>query len=48
MLGVISTVDGRSQTEVRLEALPCFDGLSVAQNAIFVSMKNGSIACYGN
>ncbi len=46
-LRLISTVNGESLSEYKLPALPAFDGMSVANGCLFVSLKNGDVICLG-
>jgi len=46
-LRVISKADGTTKEEVQLEAAPVFDGMSVAEGSLFISLKNGKVVCLG-
>jgi len=46
MLRVIDKKDGRTVSEQNLDAMPVFDGMSVAHGKIFVSLKNGEVQCW--
>jgi hypothetical protein len=39
--------DGAKLFEVKLDALPVFDGLIAADEKVFVSLKDGSVVCFG-
>jgi len=47
VLMVLSAADGKVLAEYKLEALPVWDGMSVAGGRLFVSLKNGSVICMG-
>lgn len=42
----MSTKDGSTLSEVKLDAAPVFDGMSAAGGNIYLSLKNGSIQCW--
>ncbi|NQT38472.1 MAG: hypothetical protein HQ581_13330, partial [Planctomycetes bacterium] len=46
-LRVISTADGKTISECKLDALPVFDGMSAAAGKLYLSLKDGSVACFG-
>jgi len=46
LLRVINTKDGQQLSEQRLDAMPVFDGLSVAQGRVYVALKNGHVQCW--
>jgi hypothetical protein len=46
MLRVVSTADGRTVSEQKLDAMPVFDGMSAARGRVFVSLKNGEVQCW--
>ncbi len=43
-----SNSDGQTQFETKLPALPVFDGMAAADGRLFLSLKNGSVVCYGD
>ena len=43
---LVSAKDGAKIDEAKLDAPPVFDGISIADGKIFVSLKNGKIACF--
>ena len=47
LLWVVSADDGKKLAEYKLEDLPVWDGMAVANGRLFVSLKNGQIACWG-
>jgi hypothetical protein len=47
VLMVVSAVDGKVLAEYKLDALPVWDGMSVAGGRLFVSLKNGNVICMG-
>ncbi|NQT39773.1 MAG: PQQ-binding-like beta-propeller repeat protein, partial [Planctomycetes bacterium] len=46
-LRIISTADGKTISECKLDALPVFDGMSAAGGKIYVSLKDGTVVCFG-
>jgi outer membrane protein assembly factor BamB len=46
-LQVRSLTDGSVLSNLRLEAMPAFDGMSAAGGQLLISLKNGSVVCYG-
>jgi outer membrane protein assembly factor BamB len=46
LLRMIDAADGRTLSEVPLDAMPVFDGMSAARGRIFVSLKNGQVQCW--
>jgi len=46
-LRVVSAADGKKISEVKLDAMPVFDGMSAAGGKIYLSLKNGSVVCFG-
>jgi outer membrane protein assembly factor BamB len=46
-LRLVSAQDGKLEQEFELTGVPVNDGMSVADRKLFISMKDGTIACYG-
>ena len=46
-LVILSTQDGKKLGEFPLEAPPTYDGIAVARERVFVSLQNGTVACFG-
>ncbi|MDP6543464.1 MAG: PQQ-binding-like beta-propeller repeat protein [Phycisphaerae bacterium] len=46
-LRTISAVDGKTISELKLTAMPTFDGMSAAGGKIYLSLRDGSVACFG-
>ena len=46
-LRIISKEDGSMAKEFKLDGVPVSDGMSVAEGKLFISLKNGTVACYG-
>ncbi|MDP6045395.1 MAG: PQQ-binding-like beta-propeller repeat protein, partial [Phycisphaerae bacterium] len=46
-LRVVSAADGKKVAEVKLPAMPAFDGMSVAGGNIYLVLRDGSVACFG-
>jgi len=47
LLVVASKEDGKELARYHLDAAPTWDGMSAADGKLFVSLKNGSVICYG-
>ncbi|MFC1499172.1 PQQ-binding-like beta-propeller repeat protein [Verrucomicrobiota bacterium] len=45
-LWVVSTLDGSRKSEYKLVAPPVFDGMSAADDKLFISLKNGEVVCF--
>ena len=46
-LRVVSASNGSKLSECKLDAMPVFDGLSAASGRIYVSLKDGTLQCWG-
>jgi outer membrane protein assembly factor BamB len=46
-LRVVSAADGKTISEIELPVMPAFDGMSSAGGKIYLSLRDGSIACFG-
>ena len=46
-LVVLSASDGKKRAEFPLEAPPAYDGIAVARERVYVSLQNGTVACFG-
>ena len=46
-LRIVNAADGKKTSECKLPAMPVFDGLSAAGGKIYVSLRNGSVVCFG-
>lgn len=46
-LKAYAVADGKPLGEVKIDAIPVFDGLSAANGRVFLSTKDGKITCYG-
>ncbi len=44
---VRSAADGSVLADFELESMPVFDGMSAADNKLFLALKNGQVVCYG-
>lgn len=47
LLQVLSASDGKKLAEQKLDSMPVFDGMSAAYGKIFISLKDGSVQCWG-
>ncbi len=46
ILLAVASADGKTLSEINLESCPVFDGLPVAEGAVYVSMMDGSVICF--
>ncbi|MBT3201837.1 MAG: PQQ-binding-like beta-propeller repeat protein [Phycisphaerales bacterium] len=46
-LRVVSASDGKTISQLELKTMPAFDGMSAAGGKIYLTLRDGSIACYG-
>ncbi|NQT86472.1 hypothetical protein HQ560_06880, partial [bacterium] len=46
-LWTVSLEDGKKTAACALDSVPVFDGMSAAGGRLFVSLRNGHVACYG-
>jgi outer membrane protein assembly factor BamB len=46
ILRSISTRDGKTICELKLDALPVFDGMAAANRRLYLTMKDGTIGCW--
>lgn len=47
VLQVFSKDDGQRRSESRLESIPVYDGMAAAHGKLYISLQDGSLACYG-
>jgi hypothetical protein len=47
VLVVMSPADGKVLGEYSLEAEPVFDSMAAAYGKLYLSLKDGSVVCYG-
>jgi hypothetical protein len=46
VMRIVSAADGAVLSERQIEAVPAFDGMSVANGAVFIALKNGELQCW--
>ena len=46
-LRVVSAADGKTVSQTKLDAMPVFDGMSAAGGKVYLSLRNGSLVCFG-
>ena len=46
LLWAVSASDGSKLAEYRLESLPVWDGMAVANGRLYLAMKNGNVQCF--
>ena len=44
---VLSVEDGSEITQCELTSMPVFDGMSTAAGKVFISLKDGTVECWG-
>ena len=44
---LLDASDGHKLQEVRFDAAPVWDGIAIAHDSYFVSLKDGSVVCLG-
>jgi hypothetical protein len=47
LLRVVSAADGKKLFEQRLSAMPVLDGMSAAEGRLFISLRDGTVECWG-
>ena len=47
VLRIVSAADGKKLFEKKLTAMPVLDGLSAAEGRLFVSLRDGTVECWG-
>ena len=46
IMRIVNAADGKVLSEHKIDAVPAFDGMSAADGAVFVSLKNGELQCW--
>ncbi|MHC4248389.1 MAG: class I SAM-dependent methyltransferase [Planctomycetota bacterium] len=46
-LRVVSAADGKKLSEQRLSVMPVLDGMSAAEGRLFISLRDGTVECWG-
>jgi outer membrane protein assembly factor BamB len=46
-LRIVNAANGKTFSQISLPALPAFDGMSVAGERIYISLKDGTVTCFG-
>jgi len=47
VLMILNRKDGKVLQELKLDSAPVYDGMAVANGKLFLSLKNGRLACFG-
>ena len=47
LLWIVSTSDGNRLAEIKLDALPVFDGMASAGGRLYLTLRNGQVVCMG-
>jgi len=46
-LRIVSATDGATLSEQKLQAMPIFDGMSAADGNLYISLRDGTVQCWG-
>ena len=46
-LRIINADDGKTVSQTKLPAMPAFDGMSAAGGKLYISLKDGTVTCFG-
>ena len=46
LLRALNATDGKTLSEIRLDAPPVFNGLAVARNRLYLSCTDGNLVCF--
>ena len=46
-LRIINAADGKTVSQTGLPAMPAFDGMSAAGGRLYISLKDGTVTCFG-
>ena len=46
-LWAVSADSGQKLSEIELDTIPVFDGMAAAGRRLFVSLNDGTVACWG-
>jgi len=46
-LRIVNAADGKTVSQTRLPAMPAFDGMSTAGGRLYISLKDGTVTCFG-
>jgi len=46
-LRIVSAANGKTVSQIKLPALPSFDGMATAGGRIYISLKDGTVTCFG-
>jgi hypothetical protein len=47
-LRLVAREDGQTQAEYELPSMPVFDGMSAAKGKLLISLKDGTVECWGD
>ena len=47
LLRIINADDGKTVSQTELPAMPAFDGMSTAGGNLYISLKDGTVTCFG-
>jgi outer membrane protein assembly factor BamB len=46
-LRIVNAADGKTVSQIGLPAMPAFDGMSTANGKLYISLQDGTVACFG-
>ncbi len=46
-LQIVNAADGKTLSQISLPAMPTFDGMSTANGNLYLSLKDGTVTCFG-
>ena len=46
-LRIVNAANGKTVSQISLPALPAFDGMSAAGGKLYISLKDGTVTCFG-
>ena len=46
-LRIVNAADGKTVSQSSLPAMPAFDGMSTADGKLYISLKDGTVRCFG-
>jgi outer membrane protein assembly factor BamB len=46
-LRIVNAADGKTVSQISLPAMPAFDGMSTAGGKLYISLKDGTVTCFG-
>lgn len=47
VIWLVSTADGKTLSEYKLDSAPVFDGMIAARRRVYITLQDGSLVCFG-